>query len=129
LGQFGIGRQRAVRIGIGADDVGQQDRVGGVGFGSRHRVAGPVARGCQRVDRIDHPAGFAQCGNPQAAVGFDADRDRIGGGVAGLGQQCQQRGDSGGVVADPATGHHLAVVVNYGDVVMGCGPIESAIQA
>ena len=41
----------------------------------------------------------------------------------------QQRGEAGGVVADPSAGHHTAVVVDHSDVVMVCGPIDSAIQA
>ena len=129
LGQFGVGGQRPVRVGIGAHDVGQQHRVGGIGFGPRHRIAGPVPRGRQRVDRIDHPAGFAQGGHPQAAVGFDPHRDRMRGAVAGLGQQRQQRREPGRVVADPSARHHTPVVVDDGDVVMFCGPIDSAIQA
>ena len=85
LGQLGVGGQRPVRAGIGAHNVGQQHRVGGIGFGPRHRIPGPIPRGGQRVDRIDHPAGRAQRGHPQSAVGFDPHRDRVLGGVAGLG--------------------------------------------
>ena len=55
LGQLGVGGQRPVRGSIGAHNVGQQHRVGGIGFGPRHRIPGPIPRGGQRVDRIDHP--------------------------------------------------------------------------
>jgi hypothetical protein len=89
----------------------------------------PVAGGGQRVDRIDHPAGFAQRTHPQAAVGFDRYRDRMGGAIASLGQQPQQSREAGRVVGDPCAGHHTPVVVDDGDVVMLGGPIDSAEQA
>ena len=38
------------------------------------------------------------------------------------------RGEACGDVADPAAGDHFALVVAHRDVVMGCGPIDSAIQ-
>ena len=128
LGQLGVGGQRPVRVGIGAQDVGQQHRVGGIGFGPRHRIPCPIPRGGQRVDRIDHPAGVAQRGHPQPAVGFDPHRDRVLGGVAGLGQKRQQLREAGRVVADPPARHDTPVVIDHGDVVMVCGPIDSAIQ-
>ena len=49
LGQLGVGRQRAVRGGIGAHNVGQQHRIGGIGFGPRHRIPG--------TDTARRPAG------------------------------------------------------------------------
>ena len=129
LRQLGVGGQRAVRIGIGAHNVGQQHRVGGIGFGTRHRIPGPIPRGRQRVNRIDHPPGFAQRRHPQPAVGFDAHRDRVLGAIAGLSQQRQQLREAGRVVADPPTHHHTPVVIDHSDIVMFCGPIDSAIQA
>ena len=108
--------------------LANKHRVGGIGFGPRHRIPCPIPRGRQRVDRIDHPAGFAQGGHPQAAIGFDPHRDRMLGAVTGLGQQRQQLRESGRVVADPCAGHHTPVVVDDGDIVMFCGPIDSAIQ-
>ena len=46
--------------------------------------------------------------------------------VAGLGQQLQQRGEPGRVVADPALGQQRAVLVDQGDVVMVLGPVDPA---
>lgn len=126
LGGFSVSGQRSVRAGVGAHDVGQQHRVGGIGFGSRDRMSAPVARGGQQVDRVDHPAGFAQGGHPQAAIGFDADGDRISGAVTGLGQQGQQRREAGGVVADPCAGHDMSVTVDY-EVVPGLVELEVAV--
>src|SRR6478736_9659196 len=74
-------------------------------------------------------ASFAQGGHPQAAIGLDPYWDRIGGAVTGLRQQGQQCRESGRVVADPSTGHHMSVVVDHGDVVMFGGPIDSTKQA
>jgi hypothetical protein len=128
LGGSGVGGQWSVSAGIGAHDVGQQHRVGGIGFGSRDRISGPVARSGQRVDRVDHPAGLAQSRHPQAAIGFDADRDRISGVVAGLGQQCQQRRETWRVIADPSAGHHISIAVDDGDIMMFSGPTDSTKQ-
>ena len=61
-------------------------------------------------------------------IGFDPHRDRVLGGVAGLGQQRQQLREAGRVVADPPSRHHTPVGVDHSDVVMGCGPIDSTIQ-
>ena len=118
-----------VRAGIGAHNIGQQHRVGGIGFGPRHRIPCPIPRRRQRIDRIDHPAGFAQSGHQQATIGFDPHRDRIRGAVTSLGQQRQQLREPRRVVADPSAGHHPAVVVDDSDIVMFSGPIDSTKQA
>jgi hypothetical protein len=55
LAQFSIGRQLAMQVGVDSQNVGQQHRVGGIGFGSRHRIPGPIPRGGQRIDRIHRP--------------------------------------------------------------------------
>ncbi len=128
LCQRGIGRQQPVCSGIGAQDVGQQRRVGGIGFRTRHLVAGPVAGGSQRVDRIDRPTGRPQRGHEQAVILLDRYCDRILRGVASLGQQVQQRSEPGGVVADSSASDHRAAVVDDGDIVVGLGPVDSTEQ-
>ena len=109
LGELGVGGQRPVRVGVGAQDVRQHDRVAVVGFAARDRVPVPVAGHGHRVDRVDLPAGGAQAGGQQPARGLDRHRDRVIGAVAVLGEQFQQRGQPGRVVADAAAGQQLAV--------------------
>ena len=41
LGQLGVGGQRPVRVHVGAQDAGQDDRVAVVGFAARRPSAGP----------------------------------------------------------------------------------------
>jgi hypothetical protein len=118
LGQFCIGGQHSVCTGIGANDVGQQHRVGGVGFGPRHRIPRPVARRRQRVDRVDRPSGRAQRGDPQPAIGFDRDGDRTVRGVAGFSQQRQQLSEAGSVVVDASPHHHTSFSIDHSNVVM-----------
>ena len=118
LRQFGIGGQRPVRGDVGAQDVGQQHRVGGVGLRAGDLVAAAIPRRGQRVDRVDHPPGRAQCADQQPVVGLDRHRHRALGGVPGLGQQRQQRGEPGRVITDPRPGHHLAGVIDDGDVMV-----------
>ena len=116
-----------MRTGIGAQNVGQQHRVGGIGLRPRHLMAGPVTRGCQRVDRVDRPSGHSQRRHPQSAIGFDRHWDRMLRGVAGFGQHAQEVDEAGGVVADASARHYTSIGVDDGDVVMFCGPIYSAI--
>jgi hypothetical protein len=56
FGEFGVGGQRSVRVGVGAQDVGQHERIAGVGLGPADRVAVAVAGHGQRVDRIERVA-------------------------------------------------------------------------
>ena len=128
LGQLGVDRQRPVRVGVGAHDVGQHHRVRGVGLRARNLVPGPVTRRRERVDCIDGAAGGAQRGNKQSVVGFDAHRDRVHGGVPGLGEQVQQTREPGRVVTDPGLHDHGSGVVDDGDIVVGFGPVDAAKQ-
>jgi hypothetical protein len=128
LDQPGVGGQQAMRVGVGADDVGQQHRIGSIGLGARHRIPCPIPRCRQRVDRIDRPAGFAQCSNPQSTIGLDRHRDQMLWTVASSCQQFQQVGESGGVVVDSLPRHRPPGLVDNGDVVMGLCPVDSAVQ-
>jgi hypothetical protein len=112
--EFGAGGQRPVRVQVGAQDVGQDDRVAVVGFAARDGVPVPVAGHRHRVDRVDGAAGGAQARDQQPARGLDRHRDRVPGGVAVLGQQAQQLREPGRVIADAAPGQQLAVLARSG---------------
>jgi hypothetical protein len=75
---------------------------------------------------VDLPPGGAQAGHQQAARGLDRHRDRVVFGVAVLGEQFQQPGQPGRVVADPLTAQQAAVAVDERDVVVVFGPVDSA---
>ena len=85
----------------------------------------PVAGHRHRVDRVD-PAGGAQAGHQQAARCLDRHRDGVLGAVAVLGEQVQQPGQAGRVIADPRPGQQPAVPVDEGDVVVVFGPVDPA---
>ena len=53
-------------------------------------------------------------------------RDGLFGAVAVLGEQLQQPGQAGRVVADPRPGQQLPVAVHQGDVVVVFGPVDPA---
>jgi hypothetical protein len=110
---------------VGAQDVGQHEGIAGVGLLTRHRVPISVAGHRQWVDRVHVPPRRAQTRNEQAAAGLDGDRDRLLVAVAGIGEQLQQRGEPGRVVADSAFGDQRAVGVDQGDVVMVFGPVDA----
>jgi len=87
LGELGVGGQRPVGVGVGAQDVGQHDRVAVVGLAARDRVPVPVAGDRHRVDGVDGAAGGAQARGQQPARGLDGHRDGIFGAVAMGGEQ------------------------------------------
>jgi hypothetical protein len=126
LGELGVGRQRPVRVHVGAQHVGQHDRVAVVGLASGDRVPVPVAGHCLRVDRVDLAVGGAQARDKQPARRLDRYRDRIIRVVAMPGQQARQRRQPGRVIADPAAGQQLPIAIDQGDVVMILGPVDAA---
>ena len=69
---------RPVVVAVGADHVGQDLGVTGVGLRSRGRVAVPIARGRHRVHREHQIAGRDQRGDEQAPVGLDPDHHLAG---------------------------------------------------
>ena len=71
----GVTGDRAVVVAVGAHQIGQQFGVPGIGLGSRNVVAVAVAGGGHRIDGIHLVASRHQRGDPQAAIGFDADHD------------------------------------------------------
>jgi len=99
-----------------------------VGFAARDRVPVPVAGGRHWVDGADLPAGGAQARDKQPARGLDRHGDQVPGAVAVLSEQVGQLGQPGRVVADPAAGQQLPVPVHQGDVVVGFGPVDPAVN-
>ncbi len=63
---------------VGADQVGQQLGVAGIGLRAGDLMAVAIAGHCQRVDREHLIAGRAQRPHPQAAIGFDTDHHLAG---------------------------------------------------
>jgi hypothetical protein len=75
---------------------------------------------------VDLPPGGAQAGGQQPARGLDRRRDRVFGAVAVPGEQFQQGGGPGRVVADAPSGQQLPGGVHQGDVLVVFGPVDSA---
>ena len=123
-----VGGQRPVEADVGAQHVGQHDRVAVVGFAAGDGVPVPVAGDRHRVDGVDLAAGGAQAGHQQPARGLDRHRDQVLGGVAVLGEQAQQLREPGRVVADAAAGQQVPVRAGQGDVVVVFGPVDPAVN-
>lgn len=83
---------------VGAQDVGQDHGVAGVGLLARDAVPVAVAGRGQWVDREHLPLALPQQRNQQAARGLDRDRNRVLLAVAVLGEQFQQQSVAGHVV-------------------------------
>jgi hypothetical protein len=110
-----------VDVGVGAQDVGQQHRVGVVRLAARGGVPLPVAGDGHRVDRIDRSSGGTQRGNQQPARGLDGDRDRVLAGIAGRGQHVGQLGEPLDRFVNPPLRDQFAVLVDDGDVMVALG--------
>ena len=78
LGLSAVAGQRAVVVPVGADQIGQQLGVTGIGLRAGDLMAVAIAGHGQRVDRIHLVAGRAQGRHPQTAIGFDADHHLAG---------------------------------------------------
>jgi hypothetical protein len=126
LGQLGIRWQGAVGGPVGAQDVGQYQRVAGIGFLPRDRVAIAVAVHGLGVDRVHLAAGGAQAGHQQASVGLDRHGNGVLGAVAGLGQQRQQQPEPGRVVADAPLAGDVSFGIDQRHVVVVFGPVDAA---
>jgi hypothetical protein len=128
LTQLAVGRQPAVQVGIDAQDVGQRHRVSVIGLRPCHRMALPIKGHRQWIDRIHRPAGGPQGGDQQAAWGLDRHRNRVLGAITGSSKHFDELREPGGVVGDALRGDQLTAAVDDGDVVMGFGPINAAVQ-
>ena len=126
-GLVAVAGDRPVVVAVGADEVGEQPGVAGVGLGAAGVVALAVARRRARVDGVDAVAGRDQRRDPGAAVGLDADHDLAGpGGV--LCDQFVQSGDPRDALGQPPGGESLAGFVHELDVVVVLGPVVAHIQ-
>jgi hypothetical protein len=74
LDPFAVAGHETVVVAVGADHVGQDLRVTGVGLGAAGGAAVPIARRRHRVHRVELVAGRDQGGDEQAPVGLDPDR-------------------------------------------------------
>ncbi len=104
----------------------EHDGVAVVGLAASDGVAVPVAGHGHRVDWVDLPPGGAKGGGQQPARGLDRHRDGIVWAVAMFGEQGQQRGQAGCVIADSLSGQQSAISVDQGDVVVILGPVDAA---
>jgi hypothetical protein len=75
--QFAVGRDGAVVVPIGTDQIGQHLGVTAVGLAARCGVAVAVAVHRHRVDRVHLVAGSDQRADQQPAVGLDPDHDLV----------------------------------------------------
>ena len=116
-----------VVVPVGADEVGEQPGVAGVGLGAADMVAVAVTRRRARVDGVDVVAGRDQGRDPGAAVRLDADDyfARVGGVLC---DQFVQRGDARDALGQPPGGEALTGFVHEMDVVVVLGPVVAQIQ-
>lgn len=126
MDELAVGRQLAVGVGVGPQDVGQHHRVEVVGLLARDAVPLAVAGGGHRVDGVDGPAGCAQSGDQQAAGGLDRHRYPLARAIAVLGQEAKQLLQARRVISDPGPPEELPVTVDHGDVVVVAGPVDPA---
>jgi hypothetical protein len=113
---------------VGAQDVGQNERIARIGFLAGDRVPFPVAGRRGRIDREDLASPGTQRGDQQPVGGLERDGYRGLGTVAVLDQEIHQQPPvSGRVVIDTRGGEHRAVLVDQGDLMVLLGPVDSAV--
>jgi hypothetical protein len=88
-GELAVVRDRSVRGQVGVQGVGQYQRVSGVVLGPADRVAVPIPRHRQRVDREQLMPRRTQGGWQQPLRRFDRDQDRCVAALAVFGQQLE----------------------------------------
>ena len=122
LDVWAVAGQRAVVVAVGADQVGQQLGVAGIGFRSRDLMAVAIAGDRQRVDREHLIPGRAQRRHPQPAIGFDTDHH-----LAGLldmgGYQLVEPSDAGQPFGQPTRRQPRPVSIHHVNVVVILRPI------
>ena len=108
---------------VGADQVGQQLGVAGIGFRAGDLMPVAVAGHRERVDRVHPVPGRTQRPHPQAAIGFDANHHLAGFlGMAGhqLVEPSNARKSFGQPTRRqprPISIHHVNVVVVFSPIV------------
>ena len=122
---FAVLGQRAVRVAVRAQDVGQHHRVEGVRLTARGPVAVAVSRHGEWVDSEHRPPCCAQASHQQPAIGLDRYLQLQAWWVV-FSEELEQPGQACGVVADSFGGDHRAVLVHHGNVVVVLRPIDSA---
>lgn len=115
---------RAVQVTVGAQHVGEQRGVAGVGLSPGLGVSLPIAGHGARVQRVHGEPGSNERDNEQVLVGLDADRGLLGR-TAVLGDQREQLGETGDAGVDPGLADDGAGLVHDSDVVMPLSPVDA----
>jgi len=114
--------QRAVVVPVGADQIGQQLGVPGIGLRPGQVVPVPVAGHHQRIDRIHPIARRGQRVHPQAAIGLDPDHHLVR--LLDVpSHQLVQPADPGQPLRQPPRGQPGPGRVHQVHVVMVLGPV------
>jgi hypothetical protein len=123
LDPFAVAGDEAMVVAVGADHVGQDLGVAGVGLCPAGRVTVSIPRCRQRVDRIELVAGGDEGGHEQAPVGLDPDHHL--GRVIDMGaDQVVEPGDAVHALRETGLGQPLAFLVDHMHVVMGLSPVH-----
>ena len=124
LGEVGVSGQRPVLVSVGADEVGQDSSITGVGFRTLGRMAVSIAARGQRIDGIDLVAGSHQRAHHQPSVGFDAN-DHPGRIFSVLGDEGMQLANSLEPFWNSSLCQHLPLFIDHAYVVVGFSPVDS----
>jgi hypothetical protein len=117
-----VSGDRSVVVTVGADQIGKDLRVTGVGLRPRDVVPVAITRDRERVDRIELIARGDQRLHPQAAIGLDPDHDLMRS-LSMSGDDLMERADPRQSLRQPPTRQRLASFVHQMHIVMIFCPV------
>jgi hypothetical protein len=117
-----------MRMCVGPKNVGQDDGIACIRFGSTGPVPIAIAGNSEWIDGVHLPTACQQCRNQEQARALDRDWNRLVRAIATLSKHAQEIGEPGGTDADPPFRQHVASFIDDSNVVVAFGPIDPTRQ-
>jgi hypothetical protein len=117
-----------MRVCVGPQDVGENDRIAGVRFGAAGPMPIPITGNGVWIDGIHRPTGGEQRGNQEQARALDRHWDRFIQAFATFSEHTGQLGEASGTNTDPPLRQNIARLINDSYVVVVFGPIDPTRQ-
>jgi hypothetical protein len=118
-----------MRMGVSPKNVGQDDGIACIRFGSTGTVPVAISRNGKWIDGVHLPTACQQCRDQEQARALDGNWNRLFRSIATLSKHAQEISEPGGTDADPPFRQNVASFIYDGDIVVGFSPINPTRQA